>query len=120
MDVAKHVAEAIGLATPGKLDKEEGMATVKTVRNKMRKLMSMYERKTGRTIPPEIHDSMAPVSTPASLPSPKWLPIIYLLTREKVHQRRAQVQDWSVYTRKGTHVLNDRELRRHGGVILAA
>ena len=71
MDVAKHVAKAIGLSTPGKLDKVNGMPTVNTVRIKMRKLMSMYTRKTGRIIPQGVHDSMAPVSTPAGLPTPK-------------------------------------------------
>ena len=68
MTVAKHVAKAVGLATPGRLDKEEGMATVKTVRAKMRRLFSQWERKTNRKIPPEIHDSMASVRTPAGLP----------------------------------------------------
>jgi hypothetical protein len=29
--VAKHIAEAVGLTTIGRLDKEEGIATVKTV-----------------------------------------------------------------------------------------
>ena len=71
MKVAKHVAKAVGLTTPGKLDKESGMATVKTIRGKMRRLFSQWERKTGRKIPPEIHDSMAPVSTPAGLPTLK-------------------------------------------------
>ena len=36
--VAKHIAKAVGLATPGRLDKEEGIATVKTVQAKMRRL----------------------------------------------------------------------------------
>jgi hypothetical protein len=63
METAKHVAEAVGLATPGQLDKEGGMATVQTVRVKMRRLFSQWERKTDRKMPQEIHDSMAPVST---------------------------------------------------------
>lgn len=71
MEDMKHIAEAIGLATPGKLDKENGMATVKTVRNKVRKFMSQWVRKTNLAIPPEVHDSMAPVSTPAG-PTPKF------------------------------------------------
>jgi len=32
METMKHVAKTIGLATPGRLDKEKNMATVKTVR----------------------------------------------------------------------------------------
>jgi hypothetical protein len=67
LEVAKHVAKAIRLATPGKLDQEEGMATVQTVRIKMRRLFSHWEWKTHR----KIHDSMAPVMTPAGLPTPK-------------------------------------------------
>jgi len=67
METAKHVAEAVGLATPGQLDKEGGMATVQTVRNKMRRLFSQWERETHRKIPQEIHDAMAPVSTAAGL-----------------------------------------------------
>ena len=62
MKAAKHMAKAVGLATPGRLDKEKGMATVKTVQVKMRRLFSQWERKTHRKIPPEIHDSMASVS----------------------------------------------------------
>ena len=40
METAKHVAEAVGLATPSQLDKEGGMATVQIVRVKMRRLFS--------------------------------------------------------------------------------
>ena len=64
----KHIAEAVGRSTPGRLDKEKGKATVKTVRNKMRKFMSQWERKTNLAIPPEVHDSVAPVSTPPASP----------------------------------------------------
>jgi hypothetical protein len=71
MDVAKHVAKAIGLSTPGKLDKVNGMLTINTIWIKMRKLMLIYTRKTGRIIPQDVYDSMALVSTPASLPTPK-------------------------------------------------
>jgi hypothetical protein len=42
MKVVEHVALAIGLSTSGKLDKEKGRATVNTVWNEMRKLMSIY------------------------------------------------------------------------------
>ena len=68
LDIAKHVAKAIGRSTPGKLDKVNRMPTVNTVRIKKRKLMSIYTRKTGRIIPQEVYDSMAPVSTPAIFP----------------------------------------------------
>ena len=71
MEVAKHVAIAIGLSTPGKLDKDNGIASAKIVWNKMRKLMSIYTRKTNRTIPPAVYDSIAPVSIPTSPPIPK-------------------------------------------------
>jgi hypothetical protein len=68
IDSAKHVTKAIGLSTPGKLDKVNRMPTVNTVRIKMRKLMSIYTRKTGRIIPQDVYDSMAPASTPAIFP----------------------------------------------------
>lgn len=76
MKVAKHVTRAIGLSTPGKLDKEKGRAIVNTVRSKIRKLRSIYTRKTGRSIPLDVYNSMAPVSTPAGLPTPKQLLIM--------------------------------------------
>jgi len=38
IEVAKYVTEAIRLAIPGKLDKEEEVVTVKIIRNKMRRL----------------------------------------------------------------------------------
>ncbi|KAH9203425.1 hypothetical protein DL95DRAFT_503944, partial [Leptodontidium sp. 2 PMI_412] len=60
MEDMKHITEAVGRATPYTLDKELKRATVKTVRNKMIKLMSIWQRKTNLTIPPEVHDSVAP------------------------------------------------------------
>ncbi|KAG9245438.1 hypothetical protein BJ878DRAFT_541278 [Calycina marina] len=60
MEDMKHITEAVGRSTPGRLDKELKRATVKTVRNKMRKLMSIWQRNTNLTIPPEVHDSVAP------------------------------------------------------------
>jgi hypothetical protein len=66
METMKHVAKTIGLATPGRLDKEKNMATVETVRNKMRKLMSQWKRETNIPIPSQVHDLAAPVSTPTS------------------------------------------------------
>jgi hypothetical protein len=72
MEDMKHITEAVGRSTPGRLDKATGRATVRTVRNKMRKLMSIWQRKTNSTIPPEVHDSVAPVSVPAGHPTPKY------------------------------------------------
>jgi len=72
MEDMKHITEAVGRATPYRLDKELKRATVKTVRNKMRKLMSIWQRNTNLTIPPEVHDSVAPVSAPAGKPIPKY------------------------------------------------
>ena len=72
MEDMKHITEAVARSTPGRLDKELKRATVKTVRNKMRKLMSIWQRKTNLTIPPEVHDSVAPVSAPAGKPTPKY------------------------------------------------
>jgi hypothetical protein len=66
----KHFAEAVGRSTPGRLDKTK-RATVKSVRNKIRKFMSQWQRETNLTIPEEVHDSMAPVSAPAGLPTPR-------------------------------------------------
>lgn len=57
----KHIAEAIARSTPGRLD-EGGMATVKTVRVKVRTFMSEWQRKTNLSIPKAVHDSMVPVS----------------------------------------------------------
>lgn len=68
----RHTTEAVGLSTPGRLDKETGRATVKTVRNKMQKLMSIWQRNTNFAIPPEVHDSVAPVSAPAGKHTPKY------------------------------------------------
>jgi hypothetical protein len=62
----KHFAEAVGRAIIGGLDKEQNKPTVRTIRNKMRKFMSQWQRETGPTIPQDIHDSMAPVSTPSA------------------------------------------------------
>ena len=68
MEVMKHFAEVVGRATPGRLDKEMTLdknkkrATVKTIRNKIRKFMSQWQRETHLTIPKDVHDSMAPVS----------------------------------------------------------
>jgi len=42
----KHFAEAVGRLTPGRLDKKTGRATVKSVRNKVRKFMSQWQRVT--------------------------------------------------------------------------
>jgi hypothetical protein len=119
MQRMKHFAEAVGRSTSGRLDKVTKRATVKSVRVKIRTFMSQWQRQTHLNIPKEVHDSMAPVSAPASLPTPRYQPMMCLLTREKVHQRHAQIQDSSVDRRKGTHVLNDSELRRHGGATLA-
>jgi hypothetical protein len=58
----KHFAEAVGRLTPGRLDKKAGRATVKSVRNKIRKFMSQWQRVTNLTIPKEVHDSMALLS----------------------------------------------------------
>ncbi|KIW36203.1 uncharacterized protein PV06_11531 [Exophiala oligosperma] len=66
MEVMKHFAEVVGRATPGRLDKEKALdknkkrATVKTIRNKIRKFMSQWQRETHLTIPKDVHDSMAP------------------------------------------------------------
>ncbi|KFY96272.1 hypothetical protein V500_02528 [Pseudogymnoascus sp. VKM F-4518 (FW-2643)] len=61
MQCMKHFAEVVGRSTVGRLD-EGGMATVKTVRNKVRIFMSQWERENHQSIPPKVHRSMAPVS----------------------------------------------------------
>jgi hypothetical protein len=68
----KHFVEAVGRSTPGKLDKATKRATIKSVRVKIRNFMSQWQRETNLTIPKEVHDSMAPVSAPAGLPTPKY------------------------------------------------
>jgi len=72
MEDMKHFAEAVGRSTPGRLDKVMNRATVKTIRNKIRKFMSQWQRETNLTIPLEVHDSMAPVSALAGLPTPMY------------------------------------------------
>ena len=67
----KHFAEAVGRSTPGRLDKKTKRPTVKSVRVKMRNFASQRQRETNLTIPKEVHDSVAPVSAPAGLPTPK-------------------------------------------------
>lgn len=62
----KHFAEAPGRAIIGGLDKEQIKPTLRTIRNKMGKFMSQWQRETGLTIPQDIHDSMALVSTPSA------------------------------------------------------
>jgi hypothetical protein len=66
----KHITEAIARSTPYRLDKEMKRATVKTVRNKMRKLTSIWQRNTNLAIPLEVHDSVAPISVPTGHPPP--------------------------------------------------
>ncbi|KAG9248783.1 hypothetical protein BJ878DRAFT_287185 [Calycina marina] len=56
----KHITEAVARSTPYRLDKEMKRATVKMVRSKMRKPTSIWQRNTNLTIPPEVHDSVAP------------------------------------------------------------
>lgn len=89
MEDIKHTTGAVARSTTGRLNKETGRAIVKTVRNKMRKLMSIWQRKTNLTIPPEVHDSATPVSVPVGQPAPKCYHVMHLLTREIVCQRRA-------------------------------
>jgi hypothetical protein len=67
----KHFAEAVGRSTRDRLDKATKRATVNSVRNKIRKFMSQWQRETNLTIPKEVHDSMAPVSAPVGLPTPR-------------------------------------------------
>jgi hypothetical protein len=69
MEDMKHVTEAVARSTGGKLGKR---ATVKTVRGKMRKLMSIWLRKTNLPIPQDVHDSVAPVSAPADQNTPRY------------------------------------------------
>ncbi|KAN0101619.1 Protein of unknown function (DUF3435) domain containing protein [Hyaloscypha variabilis] len=57
MEDMKHVAEAVARSTRGRLGKR---ATVKSVRGKMRKLLSIWLRKTNLPIPQDVHDSVAP------------------------------------------------------------
>jgi hypothetical protein len=85
MEDMKHFAEAVGRSTPGRLDKATKRVTVKSVRNKIRKFMSQWQRETNLTVPKEVHDLMTPASAPAGLPTPKYQPMMCLLTREKVH-----------------------------------
>jgi hypothetical protein len=68
----KHFIEVIGRSTPGKLNKLTKLATVKSIRNKIRKFMSQWQRETNLTIPEEVNDSITPVSAPAGLPTPKY------------------------------------------------
>jgi hypothetical protein len=62
MQVMKHFAEFVALGTVGKLDKENELPTTDSVRNKMRRFYSNWQRKTRQTIPAEVTLSMAPVS----------------------------------------------------------
>ncbi|KPM33976.1 hypothetical protein AK830_g12599 [Neonectria ditissima] len=60
MQVMKHFAECMALGTVGKLDKENQLPTTDSVRNKMRRFYSNWQRKNHQTIPKEITGSMAP------------------------------------------------------------
>jgi hypothetical protein len=51
MEDMKHLAEAVGRSTPGRLDKTTNRATAKSVRNKIRKFMSQWQRETNLTSP---------------------------------------------------------------------
>jgi hypothetical protein len=66
MENMKHFAEAVGRSTPGRLDKGTKRATVKSIRVKIRRFMSQWQRETNLTIPKDVHDSMAPVSVSKS------------------------------------------------------
>jgi len=65
----KYVAEAVARSTRGRLDKR---AIVKLVRGKMRKLLSIWLRKTNLPIPQDVHDSVAPVSAPVGQTTPRY------------------------------------------------
>jgi hypothetical protein len=62
----KHFAGAVGRVTVRRLDKEQNKLTVRTIRNKMRKFVSRWQRDTGLTIPQDVYDLMTPVSTPSA------------------------------------------------------
>ncbi|KAH7255156.1 uncharacterized protein BKA55DRAFT_725354 [Fusarium redolens] len=61
MQVMKHFAEFVALGTVGKLDKENELPTTDSIRNKMRRFYSNWQRKTRQTIPAEVTLSMAPL-----------------------------------------------------------
>ena len=62
MEDMKHFAEAVGHSTPGRLDKEKKKATIRSIRNKIRKFMSQWQRETNLAILKDVHDSMASIS----------------------------------------------------------
>lgn len=62
----KHFAQAVALATKGRLDKKGGRPTVHTVRNKLRHFMAAWER-ANDAIPKQIHDSVCAVSVGATV-----------------------------------------------------
>jgi hypothetical protein len=57
MEDVKPFAEAVGRSTPGRLDTVTKIATAKSVRNKIRKFMSQWQRETNLAIPKDVHDS---------------------------------------------------------------
>ncbi|GAB1318208.1 hypothetical protein MFIFM68171_08418 [Madurella fahalii] len=60
METLKHFAESVARSTTARLDKTLDRPTVKTIRNKVRKFMSAWERETNLPIPKDVHDSMCP------------------------------------------------------------
>ncbi|KAK3394980.1 hypothetical protein B0H63DRAFT_492051 [Podospora didyma] len=60
METMKHFAETVGRSTKARLDKKLNRPTVKTIRNKIRKFMSAWERETNQPIPKAVHDLMCP------------------------------------------------------------
>ncbi|KAK7422764.1 hypothetical protein QQZ08_009389 [Neonectria magnoliae] len=60
MQVMKQFAEFVALGTVSKLDKNNQLPTTDTVRIKMRRLYSNWQRKSHTTIPKEVTGSMAP------------------------------------------------------------
>ncbi|KAI1382619.1 uncharacterized protein F4822DRAFT_440929 [Hypoxylon trugodes] len=56
----KHFVEAVWRGTKGVLDKENGMATPSSIRNKIRRFYGAWERENHTTLPAEVKDSLAP------------------------------------------------------------
>jgi hypothetical protein len=85
MEDIKHFTEAVERLTLGRLNKVTKRVTVKSIRIKIRKFMSQWQRETNLTISKEVYNSIAFINASAGLPTLKYQSIICLSTREKVY-----------------------------------
>lgn len=59
MQTMKHFAETVSLETKGRLDKTTGLASVRYMRNEMRRFYNACEQETCEVIPSEVKEALS-------------------------------------------------------------